>query len=134
MGIEGLVMTRKIALVLLLCLTVFGCEGDYTIYDAHPPEVVYVDVPVEVLNTASQGFKVRFSLRSIERTAEVRWQPANPAVLNEGRRGARVLGINLQSLVAEVQQTVHQPLHVTGLDVEPIAPNRVRSSKHQNAL
>jgi len=42
-------MTRKIALVLLLCLTVFGCEGDYTIYDAQPPEVVYVDVPVEVL-------------------------------------------------------------------------------------
>ena len=42
-------MTRRIALVLLLCLTVFGCEGDYTIYDVHPPEVVYVDVPVEVL-------------------------------------------------------------------------------------
>ena len=42
-------MTRKIALVLLLCLTVFGCEGDYTIYDVHPPEVVYIDVPIEVL-------------------------------------------------------------------------------------
>ena len=41
-------MTRKIALVLLLCLTVFGCEGDYTIYDVHPPEVVYVDVPIKV--------------------------------------------------------------------------------------
>ena len=41
-------MTRKIALVLLLCLTVFGCEGDYTIYDIHPPEVVYVDVPIKV--------------------------------------------------------------------------------------
>ena len=42
-------MTRRIALVLLLCLTVFGCEGDYTIYDQSPTEVVYVDVPVEVL-------------------------------------------------------------------------------------
>ncbi len=42
-------MTRRLALVLLFCLTVFGCEGDYTIYDVNPPEVVYVDVPVEVL-------------------------------------------------------------------------------------
>ena len=42
-------MTRRLALVLLFCLTIFGCEGDYTIYDVNPPEVVYVEVPVEVL-------------------------------------------------------------------------------------
>lgn len=42
-------MTRRLAFVLLVCLTVFGCEGDYTIYDVNPPEVVYVEVPVEVL-------------------------------------------------------------------------------------
>jgi hypothetical protein len=27
---------------------VFGCEGDYTIYDMHPPEIIEVEVPVEV--------------------------------------------------------------------------------------
>jgi hypothetical protein len=42
-------MLSRFALVFLVCLTVFGCEGDYTIYDAHPPEVVYIDVPIEVL-------------------------------------------------------------------------------------
>ena len=41
-------MFNRLALLFLVCLTVFGCEGDYTIYDVHPPEVVYVDVPVEV--------------------------------------------------------------------------------------
>ena len=41
-------MLGRLTLLFLVCLTVFGCEGDYTIYDVHPPEVVYVDVPVEV--------------------------------------------------------------------------------------
>tara|TARA_B100000700_G_scaffold247016_1_gene276238 strand:- start:9174 stop:10199 length:1026 start_codon:yes stop_codon:yes gene_type:complete len=40
-------MKRFLSLALLFAVMI-GCEGDYTIYDAHPPEVVYVDVPVEV--------------------------------------------------------------------------------------
>ena len=41
-------MKRYLALVLLFGIMV-GCEGDYTIYDMHPPEVVYVEVPTEVI-------------------------------------------------------------------------------------
>mgnify|MGYP003627673918 CR=1 FL=1 len=41
-------MKRYLAFLLLFGLMI-GCEGDYTIYDMHPPEVVYVEVPVEVL-------------------------------------------------------------------------------------
>ncbi len=41
-------MKRNLSLVLLATLFVFGCEGDYTIYDMHPPDVVYVEVPVPV--------------------------------------------------------------------------------------
>lgn len=42
-------MKRFLAFVMLFGLMI-GCEGDYTIYDMHPPEVVYVEVevPVEV--------------------------------------------------------------------------------------
>ena len=50
------------------------------------------------------------------------WQPADPAVSLEVLRHSRVLGIGLQSLVAEIQQANRQPLHVTGLHVEDVAP------------
>ena len=40
-------MKRYLAFLLLFGIMV-GCEGDYTIYDMHPPEVVYVEVPIEV--------------------------------------------------------------------------------------
>jgi hypothetical protein len=41
--------------LLILVLVMMGCEGDYTIYDMHPPEIieieveVLVEVPVEVI-------------------------------------------------------------------------------------
>ena len=43
-------MKRNFSLIILAACFVFGCEGDYTIYDMHPPETVYieVEVPVEV--------------------------------------------------------------------------------------
>jgi len=41
-------MKRLITTILLLTVMI-GCEGDYTIYDMHPPEVVYVEVPTEVI-------------------------------------------------------------------------------------
>lgn len=43
-------MKRSAALIILFCFSIFGCEGDYTIYDMHPPEtvIVEVEVPVEV--------------------------------------------------------------------------------------
>ena len=40
-------MKRLITTILLLTVMI-GCEGDYTIYDMHPPEIVEVEVPVEV--------------------------------------------------------------------------------------
>ena len=41
-------MKRIFPLVVLAACFVFGCEGDYTIYDMHPPEIIEVEVPVEV--------------------------------------------------------------------------------------
>jgi len=41
-------MKRIFPLILLGAFFVFGCEGDYTIYDMHPPEIIEVEVPVEV--------------------------------------------------------------------------------------
>ena len=41
-------MKRIFPLIVLAACFVFGCEGDYTIYDMHPPEIVEVEVPVEV--------------------------------------------------------------------------------------
>ena len=41
-------MKRLFSFALLVGMMV-GCEGDYTIYDMHPPEVVYVEVPTEVI-------------------------------------------------------------------------------------
>ena len=41
-------MKRMFPLILLAALSIFGCEGDYTIYDMHPPEIIEVEVPVEV--------------------------------------------------------------------------------------
>jgi hypothetical protein len=41
-------MKRIIPLILLTTLFSFGCEGDYTIYDMHPPEIIEVEVIVEV--------------------------------------------------------------------------------------
>jgi len=41
-------MRRIFAMTLLLTLCVLGCEGDYTIYDMHPPEIIEIEVPVEV--------------------------------------------------------------------------------------
>ena len=66
-----------------------------------------LDVLVQVLDTEGQVCDVAFSLSSIKRPAEVSWQPAGPAVLNEVRRRSAVLGINLQSLVAVIQQAVN---------------------------
>ena len=36
-------------LFLLMLITVGGCEGDYTIHDQSPTEVIRIEVPVEVL-------------------------------------------------------------------------------------
>jgi hypothetical protein len=41
-------MKRIFPLVILAALSVFGCEGDYTIYDMHPPEIIEIEVLVEV--------------------------------------------------------------------------------------
>jgi hypothetical protein len=41
-------MKRIFPLVVLAACFVFGCEGDYTIYDMHPPEIIEIEVPVEV--------------------------------------------------------------------------------------
>ena len=41
-------MKRIFPLILLAALSVFGCEGDYAIYDMHPPEIIEIEVPVEV--------------------------------------------------------------------------------------
>ena len=41
-------MKRIFPLAVLAACFVFGCEGDYTIYDMHPPEIIEVEVPVEV--------------------------------------------------------------------------------------
>ena len=41
-------MKRIFPLILLAACFVFGCEGDYTIYDMHPPEIIEIEVPVEV--------------------------------------------------------------------------------------
>ena len=35
--------------LILLAGGLVGCEGDYTVYDMHPPEIIEVEVPVEVL-------------------------------------------------------------------------------------
>ena len=44
------VMRRILSILFLLTLiTVGGCEGDYTIHDQSPPEVIRIEVPVEVL-------------------------------------------------------------------------------------
>ena len=42
-------MFGRLALVFLFCLTVFGCEGDYTIYSQNPGETVYVEIPGETV-------------------------------------------------------------------------------------
>jgi hypothetical protein len=42
-------MLSRFALVFLVCLTVFGCEGDYTIYSQNPGETVYVEIPGETV-------------------------------------------------------------------------------------
>jgi len=41
-------MRRLIPIIILILLGI-GCEGDYAIYDLHPPEIVEVEVPVEVI-------------------------------------------------------------------------------------
>ena len=41
-------MKRIFPLAVLAACFVFGCEGDYTIYDMHPPEIIEIEVPVEV--------------------------------------------------------------------------------------
>jgi hypothetical protein len=41
-------MKRIFPLIILAAFFVFGCEGDYTIYDMHPPEIIEIEVPVEV--------------------------------------------------------------------------------------
>jgi len=40
---------RRLLFSLALMFAVVGCEGDYTIYDMHPPEIIEIEVPVEVL-------------------------------------------------------------------------------------
>jgi hypothetical protein len=40
-------MKRLIFLIILITFSI-GCEGDYTIYDMHPPEIIEVEVIVEV--------------------------------------------------------------------------------------
>ena len=42
-------MFGRLALVFLFCLTVFGCEGDYTIYSQNPGETVYIEIPGETV-------------------------------------------------------------------------------------
>jgi hypothetical protein len=42
-------MLSRLALVFLVCLTIFGCEGDYTIYSQNPGETVYVEIPGETV-------------------------------------------------------------------------------------
>ena len=42
-------MLSRLALLFLVCLTVFGCEGDYTIYSQNPGETVYVEIPGETV-------------------------------------------------------------------------------------
>ena len=83
-------MTRRLALVLLFCLTVFGCEGDYTIYDVHPPEVVYVDVPVEVLVDGK-------SIKKDAKVVEMKFHPKS--YYKESK-------MNLKSLVKETIKEV----------------------------
>jgi hypothetical protein len=41
-------MKRLIFLIILITFSI-GCEGDYTIYDMNPAEVIYIEVPVEVI-------------------------------------------------------------------------------------
>ena len=42
-------MKRIFPLIILAACFVFGCEGDYTIYDQYPPQLIEVEVIVEVL-------------------------------------------------------------------------------------
>jgi len=41
-------MKRIFCFCVATILLSIGCEGDYTIYDMHPPEIVEIEVPVEV--------------------------------------------------------------------------------------
>lgn len=40
---------RRLLLLGILFLLNGGCEGDYTIYDQTPPEIIRIEVPVEIL-------------------------------------------------------------------------------------
>ena len=39
---------RRILLSFIMLAALSSCEGDYTIYDLHPPQIIEVEVPVEV--------------------------------------------------------------------------------------
>lgn len=41
-------MKRISTLIFLFCIAIVGCEGDYAIYNMHPPETIVIEVPVEV--------------------------------------------------------------------------------------
>ena len=105
------------------------CHGGITLIQQGPRRPL--DVLVQVLDAESQVVDVALSLRSIKRPGQMCWQPGDAAVRDEVLRRSAVVGINLQSLVAVIQQPVNQPLHVTRGDVEPMAPDGMRSSQHQ---